>query len=167
MEIRLTRMEDVDEVMGIYERARRFMREHDNPRQWSAYGWPPRELIEEDIKAHKSYVAVENDEIAAVFFYDYGHFVEPTYAQIEDGNWIGNDDYGVVHRIASSGKYKGAGSFCIRSAFEKCGHLRMDTHGDNYVMQNCLKKLGFTYCGIIYVTTDNDPRLAYEWIKEE
>lgn len=167
MEIRLTERKDLKEVMDIYERARKFMREHDNPRQWSAYGWPPESLIEQDIEKHKSYVAVENDEIAAVFYYDEGHSVEPTYAVIEDGAWIGDEEYGVVHRIASSGKYKGAGSFCIRWACEKSGHLRMDTHGDNYVMQNCLKKLGFTYTGIIYVTTDNDPRLAFEWIKDQ
>ena len=39
-----------------------------------------------------------------------------------------------------------------------------DTHGDNKVMQNMLKKLGFTHCGTIYVYEDNDPRLAYEKI---
>ena len=167
MEIRLTEMNDLDKVMDIYEYARKFMREHDNPRQWSAYGWPPRDLIIQDIEHHKSYVAVENGEIAAVFYYDESHRTEPTYAVIEGGSWIGDEDYGVVHRIASSGQFKGAGSFCIRWACEKSGHLRMDTHGDNYVMQNCLKKLGFIYCGIIWVETDNDPRLAYEWIRKE
>ncbi|MDO5109274.1 MAG: N-acetyltransferase, partial [Erysipelotrichaceae bacterium] len=67
----------------------------------------------------------------------------------------------------SAGTVKGAGSFCIRWALGQCGHLRMDTHGDNYVMQNMLKKLGFTYCGIIYVEQDNDPRLAFEIIEDK
>jgi hypothetical protein len=165
MEIRLTEMKDLTEVMAIYERARAFMREHGNPRQWSAYGWPPQGVIETDIHNGKSYVAIENGEIAAVFYYDHGDRVEPAYNDIEEGSWKGDENYGVVHRIASSGKYKGAGSFCIRWACEKSGHLRMDTHGDNYVMQNCLKKLGFTYCGIIYVEQDTDPRLAYEWMR--
>ena len=40
----------------------------------------------------------------------------------------------------------------------------MDTHGDNIVMQNLLKKLGFVYCGIIHVEEDDDPRLAFEKI---
>jgi hypothetical protein len=31
-------------------------------------------------------------------------------------------------------------------------------------MQGMLAKLGFTYCGTIYVYEDNDPRLAYEKI---
>ncbi len=72
--------------------------------------------------------------------------------------------YGVVHRIASDGSEKGIGSFCIRWALEQCGHLRIDTHGDNTVMQGMLEKLGFTHCGTIYVYEDNDPRLAYEKI---
>ena len=29
-------------------------------------------------------------------------------------------------------------------------------------MQNLLTKMGFTYCGTVFVTEDNSPRLAYE-----
>lgn len=81
---------------------------------------------------------------------------------IEDGEWIGDADYGVIHRIASDGSVKGVGTFCINWAFEQCGHLRIDTHTDNKVMQNLLRKLGFTQCGIIHVVEDNYPRFAYE-----
>ena len=70
--------------------------------------------------------------------------------------------YGVVHRIASDGSVHGTGSFCLNWAYAQCGHLRIDTHGDNIVIQNLLKKLGFVFCGIIYVQEDNDPRLAFE-----
>ncbi len=85
MEIRLTTTDDLEEVMKIYEHARAFMREHDNPRQWSAYGWPPQSVIEADIQHGKSYVAVENGEIAAVFYYDHGVCPEPAYNDITDG----------------------------------------------------------------------------------
>jgi len=44
----------------------------------------------------------------------------------------------------------------------QCGHLRIDTHGDNVVMQRVLEGLGFTRCGIIYIEEDNDPRIAFE-----
>ena len=162
MEIRNTEITDLEKVMEIYENARKFMREHGNPRQWSAYGWPPKELIEKDIAERKSYVCIENGEIAAVFFYDYGYRAEPSYNEIREGKWIGEETYGVVHRIASAHIAKGAGSFCIRWAFDQCSHLRMDTHEDNWVMQDCLKKLGFRYCGIISIPDDDDPRLAYE-----
>ena len=45
-------------------------------------------------------------------------------------------------------------------------HIRIDTHEDNVVMQNLLKKLGFKFCGIIHLK-NGDKRLAYEKIKSK
>ena len=84
------------------------------------------------------------------------------YREITDGSWLDASPYGVVHRIASDGSEKGIGMFCLDWAYAQCGHLRIDTHGDNTVMQNLVKKAGFVHCGTIYVAEDNDPRLAYE-----
>lgn len=161
MEIRKTRSEDLDAVMEIYAGARQFMVETGNPRQWAARNWPPRELIRRDIEQGTSYVCMEDGEIMAVFYYAYGHDVDQTYRIIEDGAWLGKDTYGVVHRIAArSGR--GAGRYCIQWAYDQCGHLRMDTHVDNRVMQKVLEGLGFRYCGIIHVAEDTDPRMAFE-----
>jgi len=164
MEIRHAERKDLEQIMNIYAHARQFMAEHGNPKQWGPRNWPPEELILKDIAECKSYVCTENNEIAAVFYFEQGEDIDPTYRKIDGGAWKDSSAYGVVHRIAASHTVKGAGAFCINWAFSQCGHLRMDTHGDNYVMQNLLKKLGFEYCGIIYVTEDNDPRLAYERI---
>ena len=161
MEIRKTRPEELDTVMELYAAARRFMVDTGNPRQWAARNWPPRELISRDIEGGRSHVCVEDGQILAVFYYEYGHDIDPTYRVIEEGNWIGGDTYGVVHRIAAR-KGSGAGKFYIHWAYEQCGHLRIDTHGDNLVMQKVLEGLGFRRCGIIHVAEDTDPRLAYE-----
>ena len=101
-------------------------------------------------------------KIIGTFFFICGKNIEPTYRRITDGAWLDDSPYGVVHRIASDGSVKGIGTFCIHWAYEQCGHLRIDTHGDNAVMQNLLKKLGFVHCGTIFVEEDHDPRLAYE-----
>lgn len=163
MHIRKTTKDDLERVMEIYAYARKFMAEHGNPNQWAARNWPPEELIKEDIEKGLSYVCEDDaGNVVGIFFYNDGKDIEPTYLRIEDGRWIGDDTYGVVHRIASDGSVKGIGSFCINWALEKSGHLRIDTHGDNIVMQNMLKKLGFTHCGTIYVKEDNYPRLAFE-----
>lgn len=42
------------------------------------------------------------------------------------------------------------------------GDLRMDTHGDNKVMQNLLFKLGFEHRGTTYVFEDDFPRMGFE-----
>ena len=153
---------DHGEIMEIYAYARKFMTEHGNPRQWAANSWPPADLIQQDIAEGKCYLCMDGDKIAAVFYYEYGKDIDPTYLNIEEGSWASDEAYGVVHRIAVAEGCRGAGSFCINWAFQQCGHLRIDTHGDNTVMQNTLKKLGFSQRGVIYVKQDNDPRIAYE-----
>lgn len=162
MEIRHATEADFDRIMAIYARARAFMAETGNPRQWGATNWPPEALIHQDIAQGTSYVCVHEGNVVGVFFYTAGHDVEPTYRTIIDGQWLSEEDYGVVHRIAADGSVKGTGSFCINWAYDQCKHLRIDTHGDNRVMQQLLAKLGFTRCGTIYIEEDNDPRMAYE-----
>ena len=39
--------------------------------------------------------------------------------------------------------------------------MRIDTHEDNLGMQALLKKLGYVFCGVIYLD-NSDKRLAYE-----
>ena len=163
MKIRKTRPEDLDRLMEIYAGARKFMKENGNPKQWGITNWPPEALIREDIRKGNSYVCVnDSDRIIGTFYFVQGPDIEPTYKNIENGKWLDDRPYGVIHRIAADGSEKGIGSFCINWAYEQCGHMRIDTHGDNTVMQKLLGKLGFVHCGTIYVTEDNDPRMAFE-----
>ena len=153
---------DFARIMDIYAIARAFMAEHGNPNQWGPTNWPPESLIHRDIAQGKSYVCESDGRIVGVFYFDFGRDIEPTYARIEDGSWLDEGPYGVVHRIASDNSVKGVGSACLDWAFRQCGHLRIDTHGDNVVMQRLLAKLGFEHRGTIYVEEDDYPRLAFE-----
>ena len=163
MKIRKTLPQDLERIMEIYSYARTFMASHGNPKQWGPTHWPPEDLIRRDIQAGHSYVCLSDDDrVIGTFFFIQGKDIEPTYRQIDDGHWLDGSPYGVVHRIASDGSEKGIGSFCLQWAYQQCGHLRIDTHGDNTVMQSLLKKLGFVHCGTIYVYEDRDPRLAFE-----
>lgn len=162
MHIRKSTEQDLSRILEIYARARRFMAENGNPDQWGLTSWPPEALIRQDILSGNSYVCIHEGEIAGTFFYAYGKDIEPTYRRIRDGSWLDDSPYGVVHRLAGSGAVKGTGAFSIRWALAQCGHLRIDTHGDNHIMQGLLQKLGFVRCGTIYVQEDPFPRLAYE-----
>ena len=163
MYIRKSTEQDFDRIMEIYAYARDFMAEHGNPLQWGPTHWPPQDLIHQDIRDGASYVCV-NDQgrVTGTFFFIFGKDIEPTYKKITEGAWLDDSPYGVVHRVASDGSEKGTGSFCLDWAYRQCGHLRIDTHGDNTVMQAMLKKLGFIHCGTIYVEEDDYPRLAFE-----
>ena len=162
MRIRKSELHDLPRMQEIYAYARAFMASHGNPHQWGDTHWPPEELLREDIAAGNSYVCEEDGRIVGTFYYVSGDDIEPTYRRITDGAWMSDAPYGVVHRIASDGTAKGTGRFCIDWAFSQCEHLRIDTHGDNVVMQNLLKEMGFVPRGTIYVEEDDYPRIAFE-----
>ena len=162
MDIRHAEARDLARMMALYEHARRFMAEHGNPNQWGPTRWPPEDLLRRDIAQGNSYLCVQGDRIVGTFFFAMGPDIEPTYRRIEDGAWRDPSPYGVVHRLAGDGSVRGTGAFCLDWAYRQCGHLRVDTHGDNRVLQSLLGKLGFVHCGTIYVEEDDDPRLAYE-----
>lgn len=112
MEIRRTEWQDLDDVMNNYADARAFMKEHGNAKQWGDT-WPPRDLIEKDIQMGRSYVCVNDEKIASVFYFYMAENADPLYEKIEEGYWLEDGVYGVVHRIASANSVKGAASFCI------------------------------------------------------
>lgn len=163
--IRKSTMEDFDRMLEIYARARAFMAETGNPNQWGATNWPPIDLLKEDIEVGRSYVCTCDGKVEGTFVYVQGVDIEPTYKVLHDGQWLDDSEYGVVHRLASSGDVKGVGRCCMNWAFEQCGHVRVDTHYDNSVMQKMFDKLGYQKTGTIYVVEDNDPRYAYEKVR--
>ncbi|SHJ51071.1 hypothetical protein SAMN02745751_02734 [Dethiosulfatibacter aminovorans DSM 17477] len=162
MEIRKTKMEDLNEVMEIYSRARQYMKDNGNPNQW-VNGYPPEEVVREDILSGASYLCIEEDKTAAVFYFD-PQAEDPDYKEIFDGKWLNDEPYGVIHRIAVALHKKGVASYCLDWSLNQCGNLKIDTHRDNLPMQAMLEKKGFVQCGIIY-TRDGSERLAYQKIK--
>ena len=163
LRIRRSTEADFQKIMEIYASAREFMASHGNPNQWGPTGWPPEDLIHDDIRKGNSYVCTDKEgTVAGTFYFIAGEDIEPSYRKIEAGSWLDDSAYGVVHRLASDGSRKGVGLYCLNWAYEQCLHLRIDTHGDNKVMQNLVKKAGFIHCGTIYVEQDNYPRLAFE-----
>lgn len=165
LDIRKSTFDDLDRMLEIYERARVFMAETGNPRQWGATNWPPINLLKEDIEVGRSFVCTSDGKVEGTFVYMQGVDIEPTYRKMAEGEWMDDSEYGVVHRLAGSGDVKGIGKRCMEWAFEQCGHVRVDTHYDNKVMQRMFEKLGYTKVGVIHVVEDNDPRYAYEKVR--
>lgn len=158
MEIRNTRIEELNKIKEIYSGAKTFMDLNGNAGQWEN-DYPQRNLLKFDIENKSSYVCVENGDILAVFSFSIGE--EPTYHEIFEGQWLNNDKYGVIHRIAVAERNKGFASKCIQWCIKQFPNIKIDTHKNNIPMQKVILKNGFQYCGIIKKENGTE-RLAYQ-----
>jgi ribosomal protein S18 acetylase RimI-like enzyme len=166
MKIQLTTLKEVPIILEIIEDAKTYLASQ-NIDQWQN-GYPNAAQIENDILNGESFVVI-NDENQVMATSMFSTNKEPTYKIIE-GNWIINEDeiYGVIHRMAIKKEFRKFGlatllfdEFHLQLVEKNIKSLKIDTHEDNRGMQSLIKKLGYTYCGIIY-TNYGDKRLAFE-----
>lgn len=161
---------DLDDIMAIYDIGRQTMRANGNTAQWVG-GYPTRSMIADDIDQGACYVVEDDAEtcgahadrppVHGVFFFALGE--DPTYATIEDGAWLNDEPYGVIHRVSSDGKTRGILASAVQFATEQTSNVRIDTHADNTIMQAALAKAGFTPCGTVYCH-DGTPRIAFQLV---
>lgn len=166
MELRLANREDVPEIARLYDLARESLRVM-GVEQWQD-GYPNGEDALADIEAGHGYVLTEDGRVEAFACLAFG--TEPTYEVIEDGSWLGQGEYGFLHRVTVDPVLKGRGAAGLffdelkRQAAERgVGAIRGDTHRDNLPMQRVMAKNGLKLRGIIHVE-DGTERLAYECI---
>lgn len=125
--------------------------------QWQD-GYPTQTIFESDLMARTSYVGVQEGRVVLTGCLSFAG--EPTYAQIEQGAWLNEAPYGVVHRLVVEPSLRGkrlAEAF-FRFTFAECrrrgiANLRVDTHRQNRPMQRLLERLGFRPCGRIYLAS--------------
>ncbi len=135
--------------------------------QWQK-NYPTREIMAEDIRLGRSYVALDEDgSICAVFaVIDDG---EPDYDRIFDGAWLTEDGkYLAVHRVAVSAAKlrRGVAGQVMRfaeslAAEMGCESVRIDTHRGNAPMRAMLERNGYVHCGSVYLE-NGEHRVAYE-----
>ena len=150
--------------MEIIELSKKYLKET-KVDQWQD-GYPAKEDLRRDIESGNSYVLTNKDEIVATTVISLDG--ESTYNSIFNGEWITNDEYIVMHRVAVHDKYKGKGIFkeLIKEAEvlalnKGISSIKIDTHRDNISMQRAVVKNDFKKCGIIYLE-DGSERIAFE-----
>ena len=156
--IRNATKDDLGEILKIYAIARRMMQATGNPDQWGK-NRPKYDAIVKDIEDGNMYVIEEENEINAVFsLIDF----DEDYLDIQ-GEWLNDEHYLAIHKIASSGKKGGVFSKVLEFAKTKTNNIRIDTHKHNKIMQLHIKKNGFEYVGIVYIEGELE-RLAYHLV---
>ncbi len=172
--IRLAIMIDLKGIMKCINDAKELFRSVKSD-QWQApTGYPDENNISDDIVNQRMYV-FEDDNIIkgcmAVL-----RTPEPTYLNIYEGAWLNSDEYWTVHRIAVNKKYyhqEVATEMMkfveVEAARNQVFNIKIDTKIENKNMRGLADKLGYVYCGIIYLCkNDLDPkRLAYQKVIEK
>ena len=166
MEIIHTQYHHVNDVMKIIDQAKAYFKRNDI-NQWQD-GYPNAESIKEDIVHEKSYVLIDDDKVLGTMFFSIED--DPSYSYIENGQWLTQDRYAVIHRIAVDENVKGNNIAyeLVKYVVQQCkdnhiNSIRIDTHKDNLSMQRFLTKHDFKACGTIYLAS-GDPRIAFEKI---
>lgn len=163
---RKARENDLIGIMNVIKEAIEYLKEQ-GVDQWQD-GYPNENNILADIKISESYVFELSGEIVATGYLSFEE--EETYKIIDKGQWLSDEPYGVLHRTAVSKKARNTS--IAKKFFEEFEQLvkdkniksiKIDTHGENIPMQKFLKKLGYIYCGIIYLE-DGRERVAFEKI---
>ena len=164
MEFRQAKISDLDQIVEIIELSKKYLKET-KVDQWQD-GYPAKEDLRRDIESGNSYVLTNKDEIVATTVISLEG--ESTYNLIFNGEWITNEEYIVMHRVAVHDKYKGKGIFkeLIKEAEslalnKRILSIKIDTHRDNISMQRAVVKNDFKRCGIIYLE-DGSERIAVE-----
>ena len=162
MEFRIAVQADAERIWEIILQAKEQMRLR-GTLQWQD-GYPAFENITQDIENGYGYVLSNHDGVVA-----YGAVVfdgEPAYDAIV-GEWLTNQPYVVVHRLAVAGEMKQQGiATLFMQEVEKLSRERgvhsfkVDTNFDNLYMQRIMSKLGFSYCGEVEYRSGK--RMAYE-----
>ena len=147
---------DLERVMELVADAQNWFRKQGID-QWQD-GYPTRELILSDILRGENYIVECNGVVAATAVISFEG--EPTYAEVKGRGWLNDNRYAVVHRIAVSEacRRKGIAKEILHFTQELCAErgicdIRIDTHKDNKAMRSLLKKMGYTHCGRITLTS--------------
>lgn len=138
-------------------------RKEEGSNQWQD-GYPNPEVVQKDIEKGDGFVLLAGETIigySAILINN-----EPAYEKIE-GNWLTNDDFVVLHRVAISEKYLGKGfAKMILGYIEDFARsnniysIKADTNFDNIAMLKIFENSGYSYCGEVYFR--GSARKAYE-----
>ncbi|PZO96089.1 MAG: GNAT family N-acetyltransferase [Streptococcus pyogenes] len=164
MDIRLAFPNEINQILPLFEQAKRQMAAYGSDQWQDAY--PDYQVISNDILQGQAYLACQAGEIIGYVAVVQGG--EEAYEAIYEGQWLTQTkDYVVFHRLVLSQQWQGQGlaQIFLQGMMEGLAQtdFRCDTHEKNRAMQGLLEKLGFTYCGKIPLAGE---RLAYQLITD-
>ena len=161
--------DDVQAIMNVIAGARAFLGSQ-NIDQWQG-SYPDVAAVRTDIARGVNRVLVVDGVVTGIASLIQGP--DPFYQYIEGEGWIGGPDapYYAIHRFAIGNAGRGlhlSRAFLTALLSELYGmgvrDVRIDTHGDNKIMQHVVLSNGFQHRGLVYLDEPVPERLAYQLI---
>ena len=157
--IRKTTLADLPTILNLRDQAREIMRSYGNTFQWPD-GYPPEEKFIHDIEQGYTYL-MKDDAGLIVGTFAFIPGPDVTYNVIYGGQWLNDEPYYVIHRIASTPDSHGILDAVLDYCEAVAPNIRIDTHEANIIMRKGLEKRGYRYCGIIHLLNGYE-RLAFQ-----
>lgn len=157
------KLHQINKIWQIRKQATKILRANEVD-QWQ-YKDPSYFSFVKDILFKRLYVLTDNKEVVGMILLD---TKEETYNNI-DGNWKKAADFIVIHKLGVKYYNKGYAKSLMLYAehvakFNNINYIRIDTHEDNKIMINLLKRFEYEYRGIINLKLKkgDNKRLAYD-----
>ena len=144
--------EDMDALLDILEQAKAYLRES-SVDQWQE-GYPNREALLADMEAGRGWIFECEGRPAG--YECISMSPEECYRDI-DGAWLTEgENYAVIHRAMAAADFRhtklASEMFSLAedlAAGMGRQSVRVDTHRDNMAMNRLCEKLGYTFCGVV------------------
>jgi len=163
-EFRRAAMTDRQRVMQIIDQAKAQMQRLGS-HQWQE-GYPAMHDIVADIDRQTAYVLCLDQSVIAYASISFDG--EPAYNDL-NGQWLSDQKYVVVHRLAVADEMKNRGVATYffhrieQYALAANVHsFRVDTNFDNHYLLSLLQKTGFVECGEVFYDRARGSRKAFE-----
>lgn len=168
--IRKARLEDLNEALTVIADAKELLKNSGSLQWQDKDGYPNYQALKNDIDNQSLYIKIINGMIAGIAAL--GRDGEPTYDNIYQGNWLNNEKFYVIHRLAVKKEFYRQGvAKEILTFFEQIAqsfgvyNIKIDTTRENIAMNNLLIHCGYQKCGVIYLDRKDvydKERLAYQ-----
>lgn len=165
--IRIAETKDIEQIMEVAEAARAFLKACGST-QWQN-GYPEPNDFLSDIEKKYLFVYEEAGKILGIVALV--REKDENYDAIFSGDWLNDEPYYSVHRLAVLVRGKGIARKLLEHV-EKVAiengirNLKADTAEKNLIMQHLFSSLGYHKCGVIYLkrTPVDNERIAYQKI---
>lgn len=170
--VRKGEFKDLLGIISVIDDAKELFRLNSSNQWQDTDGYPNDKAFIKDFAENEVLVCTDGELIIGVLVVSFQ--AEECYKNIVQGEWLNNNPYAVIHRLAVKKEYYHKG--VAKQLLDKAEYLilkkgiydiKVDTHEQNIAVQHLLESFDYIYTGVIYLLRPDvvdKRRLAYHKI---